>query len=93
MTVILLTMTFIIDDAYSLKDKRRVVKSIVHKAQDRFKVSSAEVNYLQMHNRSEIAFVMVSNDYSVASSHMQKLFHYIEDHYPIQINQYSLTEL
>ncbi|XJS11620.1 DUF503 domain-containing protein [Aerococcaceae bacterium WGS1372] len=93
MTIILLTVSFIIDDSYSLKEKRRIVKSIVHKAQDRFKVSSAEVNYLDIVNQSEIAFVMVASNYKVARGHMEKIFHFIEENYPIQIYQYNFSKL
>lgn len=93
MTIVLLTISFIVDEAYSLKDKRRIVKSIIHKAQDRYKVSSAEVDYQDIINQSEIAFVMVSNNYRYATTHLEKLLYFIEETYPIQINEYKLTEI
>ena len=39
----------------SLKDKRRVVKSLVERIHQRFRVSVAETGFHDLHQRSEIA--------------------------------------
>lgn len=92
MYVHVLVMTFIIDDAYSLKDKRKIVKSIIERAQSRFKVSAAEIDYHEIHNQSQLAFAIVTNNALVARKHLDELFRLIEDFYPITITEYENIE-
>ena len=46
----------------SLKDKRRVVKSLRERLQSRFRVSAAETNYQDLWQRSELAACVVSGE-------------------------------
>ena len=46
----------------SLKDKRRVVKSLKERLQSRFHVSAAETNHHDLWQRAEIAACVVSAD-------------------------------
>lgn len=43
----------------SLKDKRRVVKSLVDRIHQRFRVSVAETGFQDLHQRSEISIAAV----------------------------------
>jgi uncharacterized protein YlxP (DUF503 family) len=43
----------------SLKDKRRVVKSLVDRIHQRFRVSIAETGFHDLHQRAEIAMAVV----------------------------------
>ena len=43
----------------SLKDKRRVVKSLVDKIHQRYRVSIAETGFQDLHQRAEIAIAVV----------------------------------
>lgn len=52
----------LIGEGHSLKEKRQVIKSLVHRLQNRFNISAAEVGYLDMLRRSEIGFAAVSNE-------------------------------
>ena len=45
----------------SLKDKRRVVKSLVDKIHQRFRVSVAETDFHDLHQRAEISMAAVTN--------------------------------
>lgn len=45
--------------ARSLKDKRRVVKSLVERIHQRFRVSIAETGFHDLHQRAEIALAAV----------------------------------
>jgi uncharacterized protein len=53
---------FHIAHAQSLKDKRRVVKSIKERLKNQYNVSIAEIGALDSWQRAELAFVCVSND-------------------------------
>lgn len=62
----------------SLKDKRQVVKSILEVAKNRFNVSAAEVEYLDVHRRAGLAFACVSNEQAVANSVLDKIMDFVE---------------
>jgi uncharacterized protein YlxP (DUF503 family) len=48
--------------AQSLKDKRRVVKSVKERLQSRFRVSAAETNYQDLWQRAELAAAVVAGE-------------------------------
>lgn len=48
----------------SLKDKRRVVKSLVERVHQRFRVSIAETDFHDLHQRAEISMAAVANGQS-----------------------------
>jgi uncharacterized protein YlxP (DUF503 family) len=62
MHVGVLTLELAIYDAYSLKDKRRVIKSLKDRVRARFNVSVAEVDHQDVHRRATVAVAMVSSD-------------------------------
>lgn len=62
MIVGVMTMDFMIYDAQSLKDKRRIVQSVKQRIRSRFNVSIAETDYLDAHKRCTLAVAMVSNE-------------------------------
>ena len=45
----------------SLKDKRRVVKSLVDRIHQKFRVSIAETGFHDLHQRAEIAMAVVTS--------------------------------
>lgn len=51
-----------ISQARSLKDKRRVVKALVERIHSRFRVSVAETDFHDLHQRAEIAVAIVHHD-------------------------------
>ena len=58
----LLTIDIFIPDARNLKDKRRVVKSLIERLGNRHNVSVAEIEQLDNHARATLAVVHVAND-------------------------------
>jgi uncharacterized protein YlxP (DUF503 family) len=62
-------VTISIAGSYSLKDKRRVVKSIVERIRHRFNVSIAEVDEHEVWNAAVLAIVCVST----ASAHVEEM--------------------
>ena len=54
----------------SLKDKRRVVKSLIERVHQRFRVSIAETDFHDLHQRAEIAMAVVV---SGGESEMERL--------------------
>lgn len=62
----------------SLKDKRHVVKRILENVRNKFNVSAAEISYLDLHRKSELAFACVSNNNIIINSMLNKILDYIE---------------
>ena len=68
MFVGVLTLTFHIPHARSLKDKRRVVQKIRDRVRSRFDVSVAEVASQDLHQRAVFGVGVVSADAAVCDS-------------------------
>ncbi len=61
----------------SLKGKRSVVKSVLDRARQRFRVSAAEIEDLDNHRRASLGFAYVSNDAKHARSVLDKLVSFV----------------
>jgi uncharacterized protein YlxP (DUF503 family) len=57
-----LYLDLFISEAQSLKDKRRVLRRLKDKAQLKFHVAVAELDGQELWQRSQLAFVSVSNE-------------------------------
>ncbi len=77
MTVGVLQVEIAIEDAMSLKDKRRVVKSLKDRIAHAHNVSVAEVGALDEHRRSILGFAMVGNDGQYIEGALSKLVDFV----------------
>lgn len=68
-----LTLELAMFEAQSLKDKRRVVKSFKDRVRNRFNVSVAEVEHLDLRQRAGLAVAMVSNDAAFVHSCLDQI--------------------
>jgi uncharacterized protein len=68
-----------IEGCRSLKEKRRVVKSMIARLANAFNASVAEVGANDVHQRAEIGFAVVGNDHGVINSKVDKIFNMAED--------------
>jgi uncharacterized protein YlxP (DUF503 family) len=73
MTVGVLQIELAVPDAFSLKDKRRVVKSLKDRIANGHNVSIAEVGALDEHRRCVLGMAMVSNDSRYIQGALSKL--------------------
>ncbi|MFC1481634.1 DUF503 domain-containing protein [Candidatus Neomarinimicrobiota bacterium] len=73
MHIALLRARIDIPQAMSLKDKRRVVKSIKDRVSGKMNVSVAEVGDHDIWNRAELAFVTVANESKVVDKRISGL--------------------
>jgi len=62
----------------SLKEKRRVVKSLKERLQHRFHVSVAETQYQDVWTRAELTAAVVTTDRRQADSILDKLDRFVE---------------
>ena len=65
--------------AGSLKDKRRVIKSMITRMQNRFNIAVAEVEHLDSWQTAGLGIVTVSNDAAYAHGLLTKVINWIEE--------------
>lgn len=75
-------ITLSLEGAFSLKDKRSVVKSIVARLPRQFNVAVAEVDHQDVWQTAVIALVTVGNDKGYLHGLLEKAVAWIEDQRP-----------
>jgi uncharacterized protein YlxP (DUF503 family) len=81
----MIQMIFEIPDAESIKDKRRVIRSMRDKLQRRFHMSAAEVDLQDSLTFGQIGGALVSNSRVFGETVLNKAFKMIENEAPIRI--------
>lgn len=74
-----LSLRLAIFGSMSLKDKRRVVKSLKDRLAGRFKVSVAEVGLLEHRQQAELGVALVANDPQFVQSCLDKIVDYVRN--------------
>ncbi len=78
MVVGVLQMTLALTAARSLKEKRKVIRSIIERIRHRFHVSIAEVDANDEHGRAVIGVGAVANDPSFVNGVLDKVLDAVE---------------
>lgn len=82
-----------VSEAHSLKEKRRVVRSLLDRARNRFNASIAEVDYQDTWQMAGIAVTCVSNSSSHADQMVSEVLGYLEGNVRFGAVAYIHTEL
>ena len=82
-----------ISGSSSLKEKRRVVKSLKEKLKRNFNLALAEVGALDEWQRAEIAIVTVSNNIRHANSVISKAVNLVESNIHVELIDYKIERL
>ena len=90
MIVSMIQMIFEIPDVDSIKEKRRIIRSIKDKLQRRFNMSVAEVDLQDSLSFGQIGGALVSNSRDFGESVLQKAFAVIEKEIPVRIQDMSI---
>ena len=69
-----------ITDSSSLKDRRRVVRSIVEHLRRSYNVSVTELGDERLWQRTTLAVACVSNDTKSADQLLNRVIHYLDNH-------------
>ena len=72
-------------ECLSLKDKRRVVKSLKDRIRGRFNVSVAETAYQDVWTRAQLSVALVATDGASADSTLDKLDRFMEREHRVVI--------
>ena len=75
----LLQASLSIPEAYSLKDKRMVIRSLKDRIVNKMNVSVAEVGQQDVWNRAELAFVTVAAEKKVAEQRLSEIARKLEN--------------
>jgi uncharacterized protein len=78
MTVGIARIQFRLHGNQSLKDKRRVVKSLVEKSRHRFNAAVAEVEDQDVHQRATLGVAVVGNDGRLLNSVLDRIIDFME---------------
>ena len=90
MIVSMMQIIFQIPDVANIKEKRRIIKSMLEKLQRRFPMSAAEIDLQDSLSFSQIAGALVSNSRSFGESVLQKAFAMIEKETPVRIQDMKI---
>ena len=93
MTIGVLQLEIGIHDAMSLKDKRRVVKSLKDRIAHGHNVSIAEVGALDEHRRAIIGIAMVSNDARYVEGALSKIVDFVRGSPAADLMDYQIELL
>jgi uncharacterized protein YlxP (DUF503 family) len=90
MTIGVLQLEIGIGDAMSLKDKRRVVKSLKDRIAHGHNVSIAEVGALDEHRRSIIGIAMVANESRYVEGALSKIVDFVRGIPAVDLMDYQI---
>lgn len=93
MTIGLLEMDFRIPEARSLKDKRRVMKSLKQLLRNRFNCSVAEVEFTETWGRSRLAVCVVSGDSRHANRQLNEIARFSANKNGLELFDYRIEML
>lgn len=81
----ILKFALVISDAQSLKEKRKVVKSIIVRIKNKFNVSIAEVGYNEKWQIAELGICVAGNDRRFINSTIDHILSYLDSMYAGEI--------
>jgi len=73
-------LTFYLPQAYSLKDKRQIRRSLVDKTRQKFNVSVAEVDTQDIHQTLTVGVAVVSGEAAHAQNMLEEVVRFMEGH-------------
>lgn len=91
MVVTMLQLIFEVPESSSLKDKRRIVKSIKDRMRLKYHVSCAEVDLHDSLRFAQIGAAIVSNSATFGESVMNKALATIENDFSLRIHDSSVA--
>ena len=68
------TLTLRLHGCHGLKEKRKIIKSIISRSRSSFNAAIAEVDFNDIHQRAKLGFALVGNDRRTINSQMDKLY-------------------
>jgi len=92
-TIGVLHIDLLIPGARSLKDKRRVVKSLKQQMRNRFNCSVAETDYHDVWQRARISICVVSNESRHANTQLNEIVRFASSKNGAEMADYQIEML
>jgi len=86
----MIQIIFEIPDTVNIKEKRKIVKSVLDKMRRRFHLTAAEVDLQDSLSFAQIGGALVSNSKTFGETVMQKAFDLIEKETPVRIQDMKI---
>ena len=95
MTAVLgvLQFTLMIRGSHSLKDKRRVVRSVKDKLRHRYNITIAETDQQEIRNQAILGLAMMGSDSAYVESALRKIVDKLRMHPEAELVDYELEML
>jgi hypothetical protein len=93
MSVGLLLLDCYISESQSLKDKRRILSSLIERLRRQFNIAVAEVEFQDQWQRARLAVVLVNTNWRMLQSSMSKLTEYIDRDRRVEITNTETRQL
>lgn len=93
MTIGVLYLDLLIPGARSLKEKRRVVKSLKSLMRNRFNCSVAETDYKDLWQRAQLAVCVISDDARFANTQLNEIASFAARHAGAELADYRIEML
>ena len=85
-----LLVTLLLAENSSLKDKRRVVKSILARVRARFNASCSEVDSQNDRDEARLGFSVCGPDARILRSVLNRILNFVEDNVDAELTEYEL---
>ncbi len=79
MIVGVMTVQLYLHGVTSLKDKRKIVKSLIERLKNRFNISVSEVDHNDIKTSALIAIAVVSNDTQFVNKQLDKILDFLRN--------------
>lgn len=82
MVVSMIQLILELPDVTSIKEKRKIVKSLKERMQSKYRISAAEIDLHDSLSFAQIGGAVVSNSRTHGEAVMQKVLRFVEDQVP-----------
>ncbi len=79
-----------IENSQSLKEKRRIIKSLKERLRNHYNVSVCEFGDLSLWQRAQLGIVICSNDKSVVDSTMKTILDFLDRVHSVSLLDYKV---
>ncbi len=93
MHLIGIELTLHLYDVGSLKEKRRIIRSILDHTHHHFHISTAEISYLDSLGRSALGFGLATNNLQTGEKVLQKVINYVDQQTEVEIINVDWLEI
>ncbi|HUX51724.1 MAG TPA: DUF503 domain-containing protein [Spirochaetia bacterium] len=91
MVVSMIQLILELPDITSIKEKRKIIKSLKDRVRVKYHISVAEVDLHDSLSFAQVGGAVVSNSRTFGESVMQKVLHFVEDEVPGRLQDVQIT--